>query len=61
MLHLCSADATSVALLDFSAVKMQHLESWFTYIIDLTTTLRLDIAYDMFTDVTTGVKVDVAA
>ena len=35
MLHLCSADATSVALLEFLPVKMQHLESCFAYSIDV--------------------------
>jgi len=41
MLHLCSADATSVALLDFSAVQVQHLESWFAYSTDAKTTYAL--------------------
>ncbi len=69
ILHLCPADATSVALLGFSAVKMQHLESccihcrcsiWQGRQMSQLMALQMqqlymqsDTASDMFTDVTT--------
>ncbi len=77
MLHLCSADATSVALIDFSPYRLSiwraglhtlqmqqlHMQSDVAsgMFTDVTTGVSVDIASGMFTDVTTGVSVDIAS